>query len=126
MSTGNIQGRTCLIRGREDSGRFGLVSKKSDVSTVVTIDSDRRATGQREEIVTDLVYDMRIHPLPVEEQGGLDLDLIEDLIIDSVHDAFHEEGIENPDPDEVAEATYQIMSSCFDEEENDEEGKDIT
>jgi hypothetical protein len=94
-------------------------------------------TGQEEEIATGLVYDMRFRVICDEErqepqrlywwdnlaasQGRTveDLDL-EDSIIDSVHDAFHEAGIENPDVDDVAQAVADIMGSLGGEDDEKE------
>jgi hypothetical protein len=117
-----------------------LLSKKSDVSIVVPLDSDSRIIGPTEEIATELVEDMRLLPICEEErkettkklhwwdvmaerQGRTAEDLVtEDLIIDSVHDAFKEEGIENPDEEEVAQAVADIMGSLDDEDDEEDEG----
>ena len=55
---GNELRRTCLIRGREGEGRFGLICKRVNISKVI-----RRGTkGEGEDVETSSVYDERIAP----------------------------------------------------------------
>jgi hypothetical protein len=52
--------RTCLIKGREPEGRFGLLRKNVNVSKVLASGTE----GEGEEVDTGLVYDERIAPRP--------------------------------------------------------------
>jgi hypothetical protein len=52
--------RTCLVKGREGEGRFGLLRKQLNVSKVLASGQE----GEGEDVATDLVYDERIMPRP--------------------------------------------------------------
>jgi hypothetical protein len=69
FSIGDKIQRTCMVKGREGEGRFGLLSKVPSMSKIVSLDTDRRVTGQMEEVDTDLIYDMRFYLLSQEERG---------------------------------------------------------
>ena len=52
--------RTCLVKGREGEGRFGLLRKQMNVSKILAAGQD----GEGEDVETALVYDERIAPRP--------------------------------------------------------------
>ena len=52
--------RTCLVKGREGEGRFGLLRKQMNVSKVLAAGQE----GEGEDVETALVYDERIAPRP--------------------------------------------------------------
>jgi hypothetical protein len=62
--------RTCLIRGREGEGRFGLLRKGPSVSKVLPVGME----GAGEWVDTSLMYDERIAPLGVRAAAARDVD----------------------------------------------------